>query len=530
VAELPTTEQQRDVPRHASLEGPLRALFDESPIAHQIVDPSGRCVLANRALHALIADGQPLDPEHAPARLDGPLRRAFAGEAVGTVTLPNGDGADGPGALVLELLPLRDGGRVAHVAIRYRKGSDSVDLARGAQRYRSLVEATSAIVFTTDAEGALVEPQPRWEAYTGQSWAQHGGFGWIEAVRPEDRSPLLTKWAETRARGGTYEVEAQLYHAASGHHRHVMVRGAPLRGPDGQVREWIGTVLDLHEQRHALQELGRLEREAKEMHEASRLKSEFLANMSHELRTPLNAVLGFAELLVDRVVAPDSPQHDEFLGHILASGRHLLGLIDEVLDLAKVEAGKLQFRPERVSLPQLVDEVRCVLQSTGRSRGVRIHTEVAHALPEAVLDPARFKQVLYNYLSNALKFSPPAGAVQVRLSREDEAHFRLEVIDHGQGIAPSDVPRLFVAFQQLEGGIAKRHGGTGLGLALTKRLVEAQGGRVGVTTAPGQGSTFHAVLPLHNEMTSLRPPAQLAFEQAARAGEHELSYPPRDRE
>ena len=258
------------------------------------------------------------------------------------------------------------------------------------------------------------------------------------------------------------------------------------------------TILDQRERlrtegvrRHAAE----LELQNRRIQEANRLKSEFLANMSHELRTPLNAIIGFAELLHDGAVDPASPQHQEFLGDILTSGRHLLQLINDVLDLAKVEAGKLDFRPEHVEVGKLVNEVVSITRTTAAKKTIAVDVELDPALTGIVIDPNRFKQVLYNYLSNALKFTPDGGRVTVRLVADGARLFRLEVEDTGVGIAPDDLGRLFVEFQQLEGGSGKRHQGTGLGLALTRRLVEAQGGAVGVRSTPGKGSVFHATLP-----------------------------------
>jgi signal transduction histidine kinase/DNA-binding response OmpR family regulator len=238
-----------------------------------------------------------------------------------------------------------------------------------------------------------------------------------------------------------------------------------------------------------------LELQNRRFQEASRLKSEFLANMSHELRTPLNAIIGFAELLHDGHVERDSPQHQEFLTDILVSGRHLLQLINDVLDLAKVEAGKLDFRPEPVDLARLVGEVVAILRTTAANKRIEVATEIDPQVRHVVLDPARFKQVAYNYLSNALKFTAQGGRVTARIVPQGTAQFRFEVEDTGIGIAMHDLPRLFIEFQQLEAGVSKRHGGTGLGLALTRRLVEAQGGDVGVHSKVGAGSTFFAVLP-----------------------------------
>ena len=244
-----------------------------------------------------------------------------------------------------------------------------------------------------------------------------------------------------------------------------------------------------------------LELQNRRIQEASRLKSEFLANMSHELRTPLNAIIGFAELLHDGQVNPASPQHQEFLGDILASGRHLLQLINDVLDLAKVEAGKLEFRPEPIQINRVIQEVCAILRTAESSKRINLETEIDATVDELVLDPGRLKQVAYNYLSNALKFTGIGGHVTIRVVAEGPDHFRFEVQDSGTGVAPKDLGKLFIEFQQLDTGLNKRHQGTGLGLALTKRLVEAQGGTVGVTSELGTGSTFFAVLPRHTSAT-----------------------------
>jgi PAS domain S-box-containing protein len=231
------------------------------------------------------------------------------------------------------------------------------------------------------------------------------------------------------------------------------------------------------------------------MQEASRLKSEFLANMSHELRTPLNAIIGFAELMHNGKVGPMSPDHHEYMGDILTSSRHLLQLINDVLDLAKVESGKMDFRPEPVDVAKLVGEVRDILRGLAVSKRLRVDTHVDADVAKVIVDPARVKQVLYNYLSNAIKFTPEDGSVHIRVQPEGTALFRVDVEDTGVGVAPEQMGMLFVEFQQLDASTAKKYQGTGLGLALTKRLVEAHGGRVSVRSTLGQGSTFSATLP-----------------------------------
>ncbi|MDO9316469.1 MAG: ATP-binding protein [Burkholderiaceae bacterium] len=244
----------------------------------------------------------------------------------------------------------------------------------------------------------------------------------------------------------------------------------------------------------ARQQALQLEAENRQIQEATRLKSQFLANMSHELRTPLAAVIGFSDLLLTGQVPPDSPKHRLFLGHIGTSGRHLLRLVNDVLDLSKVESGKFEFFPEPFDLADLVKGINDVLATEFQLKQLRVATDIESTLGALVLDPLRLRQVLYNYLSNAIKFTPAGGLITVRAHALGARHFRLEVEDTGVGIAVPDMARLFTAYQQLDAGSTKRHQGTGLGLALTRRLVMAQGGSVGVRSTPGRGSVFHLVL------------------------------------
>jgi signal transduction histidine kinase/DNA-binding response OmpR family regulator len=270
-------------------------------------------------------------------------------------------------------------------------------------------------------------------------------------------------------------------------------------------------------QAHELERAGAtLEQRAIELARASAYKSQFLANMSHELRTPLNAIIGFSEILYDGSVPIDDEITHEYLGDILNSGRHLLQLINDVLDLAKVEAGKLEFHPEPIELSRVVTEVLAVLRTTSAKSQVDVATEIAPGVDQLVLDPGRLKQILYNYISNALKFTPPRGKVVVRALPIGADKIRIEVSDTGPGIAPDQLGKLFGDFQQTSEG-ARRSDGTGLGLALTKRLVEAQGGDVGVTSTLGAGSTFFAILPRRGEArgVAIAPVSSLHVVRAA---------------
>lgn len=242
-----------------------------------------------------------------------------------------------------------------------------------------------------------------------------------------------------------------------------------------------------------------LQAQYRRVQEANRLKSEFLANMSHELRTPLNAIIGFSELMHDGKTGPVSDQQKEYLGDVLSSAHHLLQLINDVLDLAKVESGKMEFHYAYADLRKIIGEVSDVLRTLTSRTGMKVVVQVDPRLRAVLVDTSKMKQVLYNYLSNALKFSAEGGQVDVRAKPIDANTYCIEVEDYGIGISQEDIPRLFTEFQQLDLSTSKKYPGTGLGLALTKRMIEAQGGTVGVSSVSGKGSIFYVTLPWKND-------------------------------
>jgi protein-histidine pros-kinase len=229
---------------------------------------------------------------------------------------------------------------------------------------------------------------------------------------------------------------------------------------------------------------------------AGRAKSQFLASMSHELRTPLNGIIGFSEFLVDGKPGPLNAKQKEYLEDVLSSGRHLLQLINDVLDLAKVEAGRTVLSPELFSLRKAIAEVCNVAGSIAQKKRIAVSVSVAPELESVMLDQVKFKQVVYNLLSNAIKFTDATGKVDIRCGREREGYFALSVKDTGIGIKPGDIGRLFKEFVQIDPGPGRRYDGTGLGLALTRKLAEMQGGKITVESKFGEGSTFTVVLPL----------------------------------
>jgi signal transduction histidine kinase len=240
--------------------------------------------------------------------------------------------------------------------------------------------------------------------------------------------------------------------------------------------------------------LQELEVRTRELEVASRHKSEFLASMSHELRTPLNSVIGFADVLLEKMFGPLNEKQVEYLVDIRTSGQHLLSLINDILDLSKVEAGHLELEVSEFWLPEALENTMTMFRETALRRGITTQLTLASDLGLIQADLRRVRQVLFNLLSNALKFTEPGGLVELRAT-QDGTTATIEVRDTGVGIDLADQERIFEAFQQSHSGVRAQEG-TGLGLTLVKRLIELHGGRVSLTSASGQGSTFVVTIPL----------------------------------
>ncbi len=237
-----------------------------------------------------------------------------------------------------------------------------------------------------------------------------------------------------------------------------------------------------------------IEAKSRQLEAASRHKSEFLANMSHELRTPLNAVLGYAELIQDGIYGEAPAKIQDVLERIQSNGRHLLGLINDVLDLSKIEAGQLTLQPVDYSIREVALGVVGATEALATEKKLALELDVSADLPKGCGDERRITQVLMNLVGNAIKFTE-AGRVAIR-ARVENGHLVIAVSDTGVGIAPEDQQRIFEEFQQVDTSSTRRKGGTGLGLAIARRIVELHGGRIWVESTPGQGSTFQFTLPL----------------------------------
>ncbi len=247
----------------------------------------------------------------------------------------------------------------------------------------------------------------------------------------------------------------------------------------------------------------------RQLEQSSRYKSEFLANMSHELRTPLNAIMGFSEILLDVTMNLTSGERTEFLRNIHSSGQHLLGLINDILDLAKIEAGKMDLHAEAMPVTQALQEVAAILEPMARQQGLQLKTVGVAEAGVIKADRSKFKQVLYNLLSNAVKFTPAPGTITVSV-KDSAEQLTVSVEDTGIGMKPEDLPKLFREFEQIDGSYTRRYQGTGLGLALCRRFVEMHGGRIWAESQFGKGSIFTFTIPREPRLVSEAPVEEVA--------------------
>ena len=355
-------------------------------------------------------------------------------------------------------------------------------IKKSEERYRSLIAATSQIVWTADAEGRCPDT-PTLRAYTGQSEAEVVGFGWLDAVHPEDRERTAQVWMEAAQTNSLYDMELRLC-GADGNYRYFQARGVPILNEDGSLREWIGTCTDIHDRKQA----EFLMAKAKEAAEAaSRAKSEFLANMSHELRTPLNGIMGYAQILQRSKVLNEEERAR--IDVIYQCGSHLLTLINDILDLSKIEAQKVELMPTDFHFPAFLQGVAEMCRIRAELKGIHFHFPSSPELPIGIrADEKRLRQVLINLLSNAIKFTDE-GSVTFTVSFATEGKIRFEIRDTGTGIAQDQLQAIFQPFEQV-GDRRRQTEGTGLGLAISKRIVELMGSTIQVQSEMNVGSIF----------------------------------------
>ena len=385
-----------------------------------------------------------------------------------------------------------------------REAQDALRMSE--ERFRALVDASAAVIWNTNAEGELTPPQPRWGAYTGQSEEAYQGWGWVDAVHPDDRARAAEVWAECVEGVRPYEVEYRL-RRHDGEWRDTEVRGVPVLAEDGTIREWVGLNIDITVRKEAEAEAER----ARAAAEAANLaKSQFLANMSHELRTPLSAVIGYSEMLGEELEDLGQAELLPDLRKIEASARHLLGLINDVLDISKIEAGRMTLAAETFDVATLVDDVSAATQSLIAKKRNRFRLDLGPDLGAMHQDQLKLRQSLINLIGNAAKFSEDGDiALTVRRSTEEGADWlTFAVSDTGIGLTDEQMGRLFQRFSQADESTTRQFGGTGLGLAITRAFCERMGGEIGVESTYGAGATF-----------TIRLPAELAVHEEEEAAE-----------
>jgi PAS domain S-box-containing protein len=353
------------------------------------------------------------------------------------------------------------------------------------------------VVWTADGKGRFTEPQHSWAAYTGQTHAQYEGAGWRMAFDAADRDAINVAWARTMTLPDTFDLELRLWHQPSGRHRYVSVRAVPIVEQGGDVREWIGTVTDVDDQRHAEDELRKLNAELErrvlertsELEAANKELEGFSYSVSHDLRAPVRAVAGFSKLLWDGHADGLDAEGQRKLGIIQNEAQRMGVLIDDLLAFARLGRQAIQ----RVDLDMRDLGQRMFDRLSAQHLGPPPEFRLG-ALPRAQGDRVLLEQVWANFISNALKFSAKRDRPSIEIGAiSDEKEHIYFVRDNGAGFDPRYKSKLFGVFQRLHD--AAEFAGTGVGLALVHRIVTRHGGRLWADGKPDEGATFYFTLP-----------------------------------
>jgi len=503
------TERRRSEEARRAADVKLRneKLFSDSMIESMpgvlyLYDANGRFLRWNRNFETVsgysageIARLHPRDffSDDEKPRVEAAIARVHAtGDATIEAPLRVRDGSETPYFFTGRRVDYPEGPCVVGVGI------DISERKEAELRFHALFEQTPVGVVVLDPEtGGILECNEQAARQLGHSRDELTLMRLADIAASDDADAIRDRLASL-PEGGTTQLEMR-QRTRSGEVLHVLV--------SAQAIELSGKKV-LHCVFHDITDRHRIavEREKRDRAEAAdRLKSAFLATMSHELRTPLNSIIGFTGILLKGLAGPLTAEQSKQLEMVRTSGRHLLRLINDVLDISKIEAGQLEVARERFDPKHSISTVIESVKPQVDAKGLALRVHVPEALPEAIGDERRFEQVLLNLLSNAIKFTE-RGEISLSASLVDgflppdgqpaRRAIRLSVADTGIGIKREDLPELFVPFRQVESGLARSHDGSGLGLAICRRLVELMGGEIAVTSAWGEGSTFTVTLPL----------------------------------
>jgi PAS domain S-box-containing protein len=387
---------------------------------------------------------------------------------------------------------LEPAARLIRLALAQQRKKD--ELGEAEARWRIAADATRLGTFDIDLATGDSHWSDQFKAILGLApGAPLGRERLVAAMRGEERERFAAAfdgWLRSES-GVAYAEHHRVLRFDDRAERWIVVTGRLLLNPDGKPYRAIGTCSDITEQKRHEADLAAAKTEAER---ASRTKSEFLANMSHEIRTPLNAILGFSEIIKDALMGSVAERYRSYAADIHSSGQYLLKVINDVLDLSKIEAERLELHEEPVEIAEIVEACRRLVGERAQAGRIAVTVDLSPGMPPVLADAMRLKQIVLNLLANAIKFTPAGGQVKVSTSlRADGVGIRVE--DTGIGMDADEIPRALEPFQQIESTLSRRYEGTGLGLPLAKRLVELHGGILEIASEPGVGTTVTILLP-----------------------------------